>query len=315
MTTSTSPRVPTRDLTLLALTAVVIFWASAFVGIRAVSDVFDPGPLALGRLAVGALALALIARPWRHRMPRGRTLVLVVVYGIAWFGLYNIALNAAEVTLDAGTTALVVNIGPILIALGAGIFLSEGFPRPLMVGMAISFAGVVLIAASTRDPSGVATTSIVGVVLAVGAALLYAVGALVQKPTLAAVDPSMSVWLACTVGAVVCLPFAPRLTEQLGRADAADVGWLVYLGVFPTAIGFAAWAYASKRLTSGQVASTTYLVPAVTTLISWVLLAEIPAALAFAGGGLCLIGVAVTRWRSRPATGRRSGRPPPWRAL
>ena len=68
----------------------------------------------------------------------------------------------------------------------------------------------------------------------------------------------------------------------------------------PTAIGFSTWSYALKRLSAGQVASTTYLVPAVTTLMSWAVLDEVPAALAFVGGALCLVGVAVTRYRRRP---------------
>ena len=108
---------------------------------------------------------------------------VVVVYGVLWFGAYNVALNAGETYLDAGTAALVVNIGPILIALLAGIVLKEGFPRPLVVGMAIAFAGVVLIATSTRHDTAVETASATGVLLCVAAAVLYAVGALTQKPT------------------------------------------------------------------------------------------------------------------------------------
>lgn len=305
MTVSPSTgRVTERDWSVAALAVTVVLWASAFVGIRAVADVFEPGPLSLGRLLVGALALVVIARPWRHRLPRGRTLGLVVVYGVLWFGAYNVALNAGETYLDAGTAALVVNIGPILIALLAGIVLKEGFPRPLVVGMAIAFAGVVLIATSTRHDTAVETASATGVLLCVAAAVLYAVGALTQKPTLRTVAPAMSVWMACTIGAVVCLPFAPGLVDQLGSASSGDVAWLVYLGVFPTAIGFTTWSYALRRLSAGSVASTTYLVPAVATLISWALLGEVPAPLAFVGGALCLTGVAVTRVRRWDAGGR-----------
>lgn len=288
-----------RDWSVAALTVTVVLWASAFVGIRAAADAFEPGPLSLGRLLVGALALVVIARPWRHRLPRGRTLGLVVVYGVLWFGAYNVALNAGETSVDAGTAALVVNIGPILIALLAGVVLKEGFPRPLVIGMAVAFAGVVLIAGSTRHDAAVQTASTTGVLLCVLAAVLYAVGALTQKPTLRTVAPAMSVWMACTIGAVVCLPFAPALVDQLGTASTGDVAWLVYLGVFPTAIGFTTWSYALRRLSAGQVASTTYLVPAVATLVSWVLLDEVPAPLAFVGGALCLAGVAITRVRRR----------------
>lgn len=284
-----------RDLSVGALAITVVLWASAFVGIRAVGETFSPGPLSLGRLLVGAVTLTLLVRPWRHRVPRGRTLGLVVVYGVVWFGAYNVALNAGETYLDAGTAALVVNIGPILIALLAGVLLREGFPRPLMVGIVLAFAGVALIAVSTRGDGGVETASATGVVLCVVAAVLYAVGALTQKPTLRTVHPGMSVWMACCIGAVVCLPYAPGLVDELGRATSHDVLWLVYLGVFPTAIGFTTWSYALRRLTAGQVASTTYLVPAVATGISWALLGEVPAPLAFVGGALCLLGVGVTR--------------------
>lgn len=295
--------VRSRDLSLPALGVTVVLWASAFVGIRAATDSFGPGPLSLGRLVVGALALTVIARPWRHRLPRGRTLGLVVVYGVLWFGAYNVALNAGETSLDAGTAALVVNIGPILIALLAGWVLKEGFPKPLLLGMAIAFCGVALIALSTDHSGAVRTASTSGVLLCVLAAVLYAAGALSQKPVLRTVDPAMSVWMACVIGMVVCLPYAPALVHEVGDAPAGDIWWLVYLGVFPTAIGFSTWAYALKRLSAGQVASTTYLAPAVATLISWAVLDEVPAPLAFVGGALCLLGVAVTRYRPRPGTG------------
>lgn len=289
----------TRDLSVPALVVTVVLWASAFVGIRAAGDAFEPGPLSLGRLLIGAAALTFVARPRKHSFPRGGTLGLVVLYGVIWFGAYNVALNAGETYLDAGTSALVVNIGPILIALLAGWILKEGFPKPLLVGIAVAFAGVVVIALSTQHDSSVGTASSTGVILCLAAAVFYAVGVLAQKPTLVTVSPAMSVWMACCIGAVVCLPFAPALVRQLGDASGSDIAWLVYLGIFPTAVGFSTWSYALKRLSAGQVASTTYLVPAVATLISWVVLSEVPAPLAFVGGALCLAGVAVTRYKPR----------------
>ncbi len=289
-----------RDLSVPALLVTVILWASAFVGIRAISDAFSPGAMSLGRLVVGALALALVARPRLSTMPHGRMLGLVVVYGVAWFGVYNVALNAAEQDLDAGTTALIINTGPILIAVLAGVLYREGFPRPLMVGMGIAFSGVLLIAVSTRaDSTAVDSASTTGVLLCLLAAVCYAIGAIAQKPTLAVLTSATSVWLGCVIGAIVCLPFAPALVRELGSASGADIAWLVYLGVFPTAIGFSTWAYAIRRLSTGQVASSTYLVPVIAILLSWFMLDEVPAALAFVGGALCLVGVAVTRLRRR----------------
>ena len=291
-----------RDLSLPALLVTVVLWASAFVGIRAVGDTFSPGSLTLGRLVVGALALTAIVHPHRHRFPSGRPLMLVVIYGIVWFGLYNIFLNAGERYVDAGTAALIVNIAPALVALLAGFLLKEGFPRPLLVGIAVAFAGVALIAVgASRDTSAVETASATGVLFCAVAAVVCAIGVIAQKLALDHIQPVMSVWLGCVVGVVMCLPFAPELVDEVSAASTHDLVWLVYLGVFPTAIGFSTWSYALKRLSSGQTASTTYLVPAVATLISWVLLDEVPTALAFVGGAFCLIGVAITRVRRRAA--------------
>lgn len=291
---------PTRDLSVLAMLICVLVWASAFVGIRDLGDDFAPGPLSLGRLLVGAIALTVIALPKREAFPTGRPLALIAIYGVVWFGAYNIALNAGEQYLDAGTSALVVNIGPILIALLAGFFLGEGFPLPLLLGTVVAFAGVALIALSANhDATAVATASSTGVLLCVAAAVFYAAGVLTQKPALKSVSAVQSVWLGCIIGAVACLPYGPSLLREVQDASTHDLLVLAYLGIFPTALGFSMWSYALKRLDAGKAAATTYLVPAIATLMSWALLGEAPAALAFVGGGMCLLGVAITRAKRR----------------
>jgi len=96
----------------------------------------------------------------------------------------------------------------------------------------------------------------------------------------------------------VCLPFAPALVRHLGSAPASAIGWGVYLGVAPTAIGFVTWAYALARTSAGRLGAATYLVPPITIFFSWALLHQTPPALAIGGGALCLVGVAITRGRS-----------------
>lgn len=97
---------------------------------------------------------------------------------------------------------------------------------------------------------------------------------------------------------VSCLPFAPNLIQELEGAQPSTIWWVVYLGVFPTALGHITWAFALSRTSAGRMGATTYLVPVVAIGLAWLLLDERPALLAAAGGALCLVGVAIARRKS-----------------
>jgi drug/metabolite transporter (DMT)-like permease len=225
----------------------------------------------------------------------------VLVWGAAWFGAYNISLNAAETHLDAGTTALLVNVAPVLVAVLAGLFLGEGFPRRLVIGIAVALAGVVVITAATSTGRADAT----GVLLGLLAAVLYASSATGQKRLLTRVDALTMTWLGCLAGTVATLWSAPSLVTAVATGPVSVTATVVYLGLFPTAVAFLCWGYALSRTSAGRLAATTYAVPALVVLMSWLLLAEVLAPLALAGGALCLVGVAVATLPARLAVGRR----------
>ena len=115
----------------------------------------------------------------------------------------------------------------------------------------------------------------------------------------------MVTWIACAVGLVCCLPFAPRLVAEAGDANAGSLAWAVYLGLFPTAIAFTTWAYALARTSAGKMGATTYLVPPLAILLGWAVQGETPPALALAGGVLCLAGAGLARSRDTPRVFRR----------
>jgi drug/metabolite transporter (DMT)-like permease len=298
----------------VAIAVTVVLWASAFVAIRRVGRDLSAGELSLGRLLVGSAVLgALIvfrrarggpARvragtgwPARGAWPR------LVTCGVLWFGLYNVALNSGERHVDAGTAAMLVNIGPILVAVLAGVVLGEGFSRALAGGLLVSFAGVVVIGLS-GSPGGSADAW--GSLLCVVAAVAYAISVVAQKPLLRDASALHVTWLACTIGVVACLPYAPGLVSALATAHARTVLLVVYLGAMPTALAFTTWAYALARSSAGRLGTTTYLVPPITIVLGWALLGEVPALSAFGGGVLCLAGVALARRTREPVAA-----PPP----
>ncbi|MFJ6074884.1 DMT family transporter [Streptomyces sp. NPDC093065] len=281
-----------------AATVTVVLWASAFVSIRSAGEAYSPGALALGRLLSAALTLGVICLLRREGLPPRSAWRGIAISGLLWFGFYMVVLNWGEQQVDAGTAALVVNVGPILIALLGARLLGDALPPRLLTGMAVSFAGAVTVGLSMSGEGG---SSLLGVVLCLLAAVAYAGGVVAQKPALAQASALQVTTFGCLVGAVLCLPFAGQLVREAAGAPASATLNMVYLGVFPTALAFTTWAYALARTTAGRMGATTYAVPALVVLMSWLALGEVPGLLTLAGGGLCLAGVAVSRSRRHPA--------------
>ena len=293
-------------LPLSAIGCTLVLWASAFVAIRHLGHDFSAGALSFGRLFVGAVCLGLVAvstgstegkrlpHPTRHEW-----LVLVTI-GVLWFGVYNVSLNQGERQVDAGTAAMLIQVSPVLIALMAAVFLHERFTTYLAAGLTLAFAGVALIALSPshssagNEPGG---SHVVGVLLCLLSAVVYSISLVLQKPLVSRLKAVHVTWIATTVGAIVCLPFAGQLVHQMGNAPASSSWWLVYLGIFPTAIAFTTYAFALQHMDASRLGVTTYLVPPITIVLGLVFLGEAPPALAYVGGVLALVGVGVARRR------------------
>jgi drug/metabolite transporter (DMT)-like permease len=294
VTRSESPR---PWLPVAAVVVTLALWASAFVAIRHLAHDYSAGALSLGRLTVGAVALGVVALSRGVPRPSRRDWVSVLAIGLLWFGIYNLAINQGERHVDAGTAAMLLQISPVLIALLATLFLGERFTGWLGLGLALAFTGVVLIGLS--QPGG--HNDLVGVGLCLLAALVYSVSLVLQKPLVSRLSALHVTWLACTIGAVACLPFAGQLVHDTAAATPSDVWWVAYLGLFPTAIAFTTYAFALQHMTASSLGITTYLVPPLTIFLGWAFLGEVPPTMAYAGGALALVGVAVARRKPHAA--------------
>ncbi len=139
----------------------------------------------------------------------------------------------------------------------------------------------------------------VGVLLCLVSAVAYSISLVLQKPLVVRLSAVQVTWLACTIGAISCLPFAGDLVTQAQEAPASSIWWLVYLGVFPTAIAFTTYAFALRHMSASSLGVTTYLVPPITIVMGVIFLSEAPPTMAYVGGALALVGVAVARRKPR----------------
>lgn len=302
MTTTTEPTTPTRIappawLPVAAGGVTLVMWASAFVVIRHVAHDVSPGALGAGRLIVAALVVLplVLRRGWVA--PTRREWTLLALGGVGWFGIYNLALNAGERHVDAGTAAMIIQIGPVIVALLAVPLFGERLHAWLIAGMVVGFAGVAVIARGSTSDAG---ASVLGVVLVLVAAAMYAVGVLTQKVLLRRIPSVQVVFVSFLMGAVTCLPFASDLPSIVGDGG-SELWWILYLGVLPTAVAFTTWAYALTHTDAGALSLTTFLVPGIATLVAWLTINEVPPPLTFVGGALAIVGVLMTRRKPKPA--------------
>jgi drug/metabolite transporter (DMT)-like permease len=186
---------------------------------------------------------------------------------------------------------MLIQLAPILIGVLAGILLGEGFPRMLVIGGLVAFAGTLVIGISTSTGQA----DLAGVLLVLLSATVYAVAMVAQKVVLRRIPGLQVTWLACLIGTIACLPFAGSLVRDLTQASARPILGIVYLGVVPTALAFSTWAYALSRTSAGKLGVTTFAVPPIAIALGWLFLDEVPALLAIGGGVLSLVGVALAR--------------------
>ena len=280
-----------RTAAALGVAALLVVFASAFVGIRFAGRAYPPGALALLRFGVASLALAgvLLARRGRLPLPAPRDLPGIATSGLFGVTLYHLALNAGEQTVSAALASLFVNTTPIFAALLAMVALRER-PRGRTVGgIAVGFAGVAVVSLGGAGHLAFGR----GAILVLGAALASAIYYVIQKPYLARY-PALDVtaW-GFWSGTALLLPFAGQLAEALGEAPASATVAVLYLGLFPAALGYVGWSVVLSRMEVARATALFYLIPPVAALLGWALLGEGLGFAAALGGAITIAGVAL----------------------
>jgi drug/metabolite transporter (DMT)-like permease len=275
----------------LALGIALLLWSSAYAGIRAGLEGYSPGQLGVFRFAIASLVLVLYAILKPFRRPERRDLPGLLFTGAVGISFYTLALNYGETTVTAGAGSMIVASTPVWTAVLAGLFLHERLSIVGWAGVLVSFLGVILIALQ-EDGSHRGGFQLSPQVLAVcAAAVASGADIVLEKHFLrryrALEVAAYTIW----AGTVLMLPFGGGLIDRLGSAPLSATLSVVYLGIFPGAVAYVAYAYFLSTASASSTASFLYLTPVLAVLIAWVWVGEIPRLLSLLGGGITLAGV------------------------
>jgi drug/metabolite transporter (DMT)-like permease len=277
----------------------VVFWGVSFVATKAVVQELPPLALVFARSVLGAALLAglLAARGEPVLPPRGSLgpLAAMGFVGVAFHGL----LQAHALTLTtAVNTGWLIALVPVWSALLAAMLGREVFGPGKVAGLAVGFAGTLLVVTRGRLDAGVvALPATRGDLLVLASTVNWAVYSLLGHATIRRLGPTRATAGAMLLGALMLLPFlaatgGPAVYARLSAGGAAA---LVFLGLACSGLGYLYWYRALERVAPSRVAALLYLEPLVTLAAAVVLLGEPVGLVTVAGGALVVGGVALVQ--------------------
>ena len=289
----------------LLLSVTALFWSLNWVVGKAVVGTISPLALTFIRWAIAVSAMMPFAWPHiRAHWP----LIRRHWKAIVWIGFWGTGLHNAFAYVGlhytTATNGVILNSSiPIMIIVTGWLIYRDTITRVQALGVAISLAGVLAVLTG-GDLSVLASLTLNrGDVIVLAGMVFWAVYTVLLRMKPAEL-PGLALLACCgTVGLAFLAPLAAAELLFFGGSvtfTPASVAAMLYVGTFPSFIGYVFWNRAVAEVGSNVAGIFIHLMPAFGSLLAWHFLGERFEAFHLAGIALILAGVWLT------ARGRRA---------
>ena len=276
----------------IKLVLVMFLWAICFPLITAVLESTPHLSFATIRAFVAGAALLALGAVLGRPLPRGiRVWSLIAVIGLGatslgFFGMFH----AAEF-LSPGTATVIANTQPLMAAMLAHLLLGERLNLRGKLGLAVGFAGIVLIA-FPELLSPTRSNSAIGIAYIALAALGITLSNVFIKRLAGTVDPLMAMGMQLLIGAVP-LAFIAALTETPGNLQWTRefIVVLLTLALFGTSLVYWLWFSILESVELSKANVFSFLIPVFGLALGAVFFAEHIGWPELAGAGLTILGL------------------------
>lgn len=281
------------------LCVLALLWGSAYLFTRSAVPEFGAIPLVAMRVGIAALVLAplLIGRGGLRALRRGARPLLV--QGVVLSALPYVLLAWAALSMTAGLTAILNATSPLFAAIVAHLWLGERIDRARALGLAIGFAGVVVLVWGGVDfkPGGSGWALVAMLV----AASLWGIGGHYTRVRLADLSPVAVSVGTLAVGAAALAPLAVA-TWPAEPPSARAWAEVAVLGVVSSGLGLLLYYRLVRTIGAVRATSVTFLNPPVAIIEGALYLGEAVTLQMLAGTAVILAGTALVLGIFRPGS-------------
>jgi drug/metabolite transporter (DMT)-like permease len=283
--------VPTDFLMVL----MVAIWGFNFPVVKYGTQVMSPLAFNAVRISIAAIALLAFVRATARARPSRRDVLILLALGVLGNGIYQMLFLGSVANTDVGVAALLLASSPAFIALLSRFAgLGEISPR-CALGIALSLVGVAIIAFTSRVSLD-GTSSMEGNVLAVVAAIIWAVYVVLQARFVPDEEDSMVAALTLTGGALPLLLFGfpTILATHWSALPRGALLAIVFSGLISLALASVFWYRGVRILGATRTGIYLHLEPVFALLAAWIWMHEHPTPMQGVGAVTILAGVTLT---------------------
>jgi drug/metabolite transporter (DMT)-like permease len=275
------------------LAAIALMWGSSFLWIAIGLEAFEPGLIAFLRIALGTAAVALVPRARRpvDREDRWR----IAFLGLVWMAIPLTLFPVAQQWIDSSRAGMINGAMPLFAATFAAVLLRSLPGLRQAAGLAVGFAGVVLV---SLPSAGASPSQALGVGLVLFATVLYGLSANLTVPLQQKYGALPVVLRAQLTAAILLLPYG--LVSLPGSSfRLSSLLSLIVLGVLSSGLAFVLMATLVGRAGATRGALPIYFIPVVATVLGVAFRGETVGPLGIAGIALIIAGAWLASRRER----------------
>ncbi len=284
-------------LPILSLVTAMILWASSFIALKIAFQGYHPMIVILGRMVVGSICFMIFLAQLRQTVIKREDLKYIIFMAVCEPCIYFIFEAKALELTSASQAGLITAMLPLMVALGATIFLKERISRQTLFGFMIAIAGACWLSLA-GEKSASAPNPLLGNFLEFMAMVAATGYTLSLKHLSARYSPLFLTAVQTWVGALFFSLFLLHPDIALPRAwYPAPALAVIYLGSFVTLGAYLLYNYGVSKIPASQASAFVNLIPVFAVILGFLILGERFTPIQFVASALVLLGVFISQRR------------------